>query len=70
MILSSLLNLEKDFVFVKTNVTRHPSKEEIPKYVIIKIMKMNELDMELYQYDRKKYSDMWNSHKHLINKSV
>lgn len=70
LILSNLLNWEKDLVFVKTNVTRHPSKEEIPKYVIKKIMKMNELDMELYQYARKKYSDMRDSHKHLIKKSV
>lgn len=56
---------KKLFYRKKANITDHPDKKEIPNNVIKKIMKMNELDIELYQYAKKKYIEMWNYHKNL-----
>lgn len=55
MTLSTLFGWRNDLLYKRKNVTEHPNKDEIPKHVINKIIKMNDLDIELYKYVREIY---------------
>lgn len=54
-ILKNQFSWDKNLFYKKENITKHPNRKQIPDDVIKKIIRMNALDIQLYNYAKEKY---------------